>query len=265
MKEHAPDITRRTALKAGAGGLTVAGLGGVGIMLTTQTGAAVAITTDDSITASDVTLANNEQEVTGVTLQPTFNIDYEDFSAGIDQLDFSVTISQVVANVTTDPGVNATTLVTDWHADSASGDYVAYSSGTATDGGSLVDETNHAAGTQEALASVSESVDLDATGLTQGAVAGTGETASFTGTVSLISNLTDMVVEHFPGGGTSTSIADDEAGISEVTVDYSLTLRDSDNGTTSTDTETVSYYVIIDNPSSTSDTSGSSGTGATGS
>jgi hypothetical protein len=81
----------------------------------------------------------------------------------------------------------------------------------------------------------------------------------------LVNNLTDMVVEHFPGGGTSTSISDDEAGVSEVTLDYTVTLRDTDNGVTNQDTETVSYYVIIDNPATDTDTGGTSGTGATGS
>lgn len=256
-------FTRRTAIKGGIGTLTVAGAGGLGIYLSTKP--TVALQTDAGITAADVTLANNEQEVTDVTLQPSFDVDYENFSGGIDEIDFDVTVSQVTANVTTDPGVNASTLVTDWHVDSNSGDYIAYDAGTATDGGSLVSETSHSVGSSEAIASVGESIDLDATAVTSGAVAGTDETAFFTGTTSLISNLTDMVVEHFPGGGTSTSISDDEAGISEVTLDYSLTLRDIDNGVTNQDTETASYYMIIDNPATDTDTSGTSGTGGSGS
>lgn len=255
-------FSRRTALKGGLGAATVAGVGGVGLFFSTQP--VLALTTDDSITAADVTLANNEQEVTDVTLQPTFNLEYENFSGGIDELDSDVTVSQVTANVTTDPGVTATTLVTDWHKDSLSGDYVAYDAATATDGGAVVSETSHTVGTSEAIASVAESIDLDATAVTSGATAGTGESASFSGPVSMVSNLTDMVVDHFPGGGTSTSISDDEAGISQVTLDYSVTIRDTNNGTTSTDTETVSYYVIVDNPAADSDTSGTSGTGATG-
>jgi hypothetical protein len=81
----------------------------------------------------------------------------------------------------------------------------------------------------------------------------------------MVSNLTDMVAGHFPGGGSSTAISDDEAGVSEVTLDYTVTLRDTDNGVTNQDTETASYYVIIDNPATDTDTSGTSGTGATGS
>lgn len=235
----------------------------MGLYFTTRP--ALALTTDDAITASDVTLANNEQEVTDVTMQPTFDLAYENFSGGIDEIDFDVTVSQVTANVTTDPGINATTLVTDWHVDSASGDYVAYDSGSSTDGGALVTEANHSAGTTEAIASVGESIDLDATAVTSGATAGTGESALFTGTASLITNLTDMTVAHFPGGGTSTAISDDEAGVSGVTLDYTVTLRDTDNSVTNQDTETVSYYVIIDNPATDTDTSGTSGTGATGS
>lgn len=263
MKDEEHIFNRRTAVKGGIGALTVAGAGGLGLYFATKP--SLALSTDDSITASDVTLANNEQEVTDVTLQPTFNLDYENFSGGIDEIDFDVTVSQVTANVTTDPGVNATTLVTDWHVDSTNGDYVAYDSGTATDGGAVVSEANHTAGTSEAIGSVSETIDLDATGVTSGAVAGTDESASFTGTVSLIDNLTDMVADHFPGGGSSTTISDDEAGVSEVTLDYTVTLRDIDNGVTNQDSETVSYYVIIDNPATDTDTSGTSGTGATGS
>jgi len=241
----------------------MAGAGAVGIHLTTRP--TLALETDDAITASDVTLANNEQEVTDVTLQPSFNLDYENFSGGIDEIDFDVTVSKVTANVTTDPGVNATTLVTDWHKDSASGDYVAYDSGTATDGGAVVSEANHAVGSSEAITSVDESIDLDATAVTSDATAGTDETASFTGTASMVTNLTDMVADHFPGGGASTAISDDEAGVSEVTLDYTVTLRDTDNGVTNQDTETASYYVIVDNPATDTDTSGTSGTGATGS
>lgn len=253
---------RRTVIKGGAGILTVAGAGGLGLYLSSKP--ALALQTDDSITAADVTLANNEQEITDVSLQPTFNVDYENFSAGIDEIDFDVTVSQVTANVTTDPGVNASTLVTDWHVDSASGDYLAYDSGTATDGGAAVSEANHVVGTTEAIASVAESIDFDATALTSGATAGTDETGSFTGSTSIISNLTDMVVDHFPGGGASTTLSDDEAGVSEVTLEYSVTLRDTDNGVTNTDTETVSYYVIIDNPATDTDTSGTSGTSGSG-
>lgn len=254
---------RRTAIKAGAGALTVAGAGGLSFYLGSRP--ALALETDDSITAADVTLANNEQEVTDVTIQPTFNVDYENFSAGVDEIDFDVTVSQVTANVTTDPGVNASTLVTDWHVDSNTGDHVAYEAGGATDSGALVAEANHTLGSSEAIASVDESIDFDATGLTAGAEAGTDETGSFSGPTSVVGNLTDMVVDHFPGGGASTALSDDEAGVSEVTLDYSVTLRDLDNGVTNTDTETISYYVIIDNPATDTDTSGSTGTGATGS
>ncbi len=254
---------RRTAIKGGVGLVSVASVGGLGMYLTSRP--ALALETDDAITASDVTLSNNEQEITDVTLQPTFDLDYENFSGGIDEIDFDVTVSQVTANVTTAPGVAASTLVTDWHADSTSGDYVAYESGTATDGGALVSEANHAVGTTEAIASVDESIDFDATAITSGATAGTDETGSFTGTASIVNNLSDMVVEHFPGGGTSTALSDDEAGVSEVTLDYAVTLRDLDNGVTNQDTETVSYNVIIDNPATDTDTSGTSGTGATGS
>lgn len=243
--------------------VAVASAGGAALVLGTRP--ALALTTDDVITAADVTLANNEQEVTDVTLQPSFDLDYENFSGGIDQIDFDVTVTKVVANVTTDPGTNATTLVTDWHADSATGDYPAYESGSATDGGAVVSEAGHLAGTTESIGSVAENIDFNADGVTSGATAGTDETALFTGTVSMVDNLTDMVVEHFPGGGTSTSISDDEAAVSEVTLDYTVTLRDTDNGVTNQDTETVSYYVIIDNPATDTDTSGSSGTGATGS
>lgn len=253
---------RRTAIKGGAGAVAVAGAGGLGLFLTSRP--ALALETDDAITAANVSLENNEQEVTDVTLQPTFNVDYENFSAGIDEIDFDVTVSQVTANVTTDPGVAASTLVTDWHVDSASGDYVAYDAGTATDGGAAVSEANHTVGTTEAIASVVESIDFDATGITSGATAGTDETGSFSGPTSFVDSLTDMVVDHFPGGGASTTISDDEAGVSQVTLDYSVTLRDTDNGVTNTDTETVSYYVIIDNPATDTDTSGTSGTSASG-
>lgn len=255
-------FNRRTAIKGGVGALTVAGAGGLGLYFTTSP--ALALETDDAITADNVTLANNEQEVTDVTLQPSFDLDYENFSGGIDEIDFDVIVTQVLANVTTDPGVNATTLVTDWHKDSASGDYVAYESGTSTDGGVVVSEANHTVETSEAINSVGETIDLDATAVISGATAGMDETAFFTGTASLVSNLTDMVVDHYPGGGTSTAISDDEAGVSEVTLDYTVTLRDTDNGVTNTDTETATYYVIIDNPATDTDTSGTSGTGATG-
>lgn len=254
---------RRTVLKGGVGAAAVVGAGGLGVYLTSRP--ALALTTDDSITAADVTLANNEQEVTDVTLQPTFNVDYENFSAGIDEIDFDVTVSQVTANVTTDPGVNASTLVTDWHVDSASGDYVAYDAGTATDGGSAVSEASHTVGTTEAIASVGEGIDFDATAITSGATAGTDETGSFSGPTSFVDNLTDMAIDHFPGGGASTALSDDEAGVSQVTLDYDVTLRDVDNGVANTDTETVSYYVIIDNPATDTDTSGTSGTSGSGS
>ena len=263
MEEQESTIDRRTVIKGGVGALTLAGAGAVGIHFTTRP--TFALETDDAITASDVTLANNEQEVTDVTLQPSFDLDYENFSGGIDEIDFDVTVSQVTANVTTDPGINATTLVTDWHKDSGSGDYVAYDSASAADGGAVVSEANHAVGSSEAITSVDENIDLDATAVTSGATAGTDETASFTGTASMVSNLTDMVVDHFPGGGSSTAISDDEAGVSEVTLDYTVTLRDTDNGVTNQDTETASYYVIIDNPATDTDTSGTSGTDATGS
>ena len=218
MKEQESIIDRRTVVKSGVGALTLAGAGAVGIHFTTRP--TLALETDDAITASDVTLASNEQEVTDVTLQPSFNLDYENFSGGIDEIDFDVTVSQVTANVTTNPGVNASTLVTDWHKDSASDDYSAYDSGTATDNGVVVSEENHAVGSSEAIASVGENIDLDATAVSSDATTGTDETAFFTGTASMVSNLTDMVADHFPGGGSSTAISDDEAGVSEVTLDY---------------------------------------------
>jgi hypothetical protein len=148
-------------IKSGVGALTLAGAGAVGIHFTTRP--TLALETDDAITASDVTLANNEQEVTDVTLQPSFDLDYENFSGGIDEIDFDVTVSQVTANVTTDPGTSAATLVTDWHKDSGNGDYVAYDSAGAADGGAVVSEANHAVGSSEAITSVDESIDLDAT------------------------------------------------------------------------------------------------------
>jgi hypothetical protein len=53
----------------------------LGLYFTTNP--ALALTTDNTITAADVTLANNEQEVTDVTMQPTFDLTYENFSGGL--------------------------------------------------------------------------------------------------------------------------------------------------------------------------------------
>jgi hypothetical protein len=81
MKESDSRINRRTAIKGGVGTLAVAATGGLGLYFTTNP--ALALTTDNTITAADVTLANNEQEVTDVTMQPTFDLTYENFSGGL--------------------------------------------------------------------------------------------------------------------------------------------------------------------------------------
>lgn len=263
QQDPEPRLSRRIALKTGAGALATAG---IGIAYYRSTRPALALETDDNIGASDVTFGDNERGVTDVTLQPSLDFTYENFSAGIDEFDLTLTVETIVANVTegNGPTVDASTYNSDWYDGDSTDDLTVFDTGSG-DNGTLVNDSNLPVGTTSTLSSVSESPDVDATGVTDGGVSGSDETAAVQSAFSMVDNLADIEVSMFPGGGQSNEIGDDEAGVSEVTISYDVTLRDTDDSVTNSDSETATYFVVIDNPSSDTDTSGTSGTGGSAS
>lgn len=262
MHRVEPRTTRRTVIKAGAGLVTVGGVLG-GLHLSTQPTLAAA-SDDDAMSASDTTLNNSEQKVSDVTLTPSFDLAYANFGGGIDEIDLTVRVMEIVANVSSGFSHDASTLVDDWWVNSNDPDVVAFDQAN-NDGGYYIQDETFPVGSETSIGGTSDfsaSTTLDATNVTADAENGTGETAAVTSAFSLFANNSNVIAEQFPGGGDSTEIMDDEAAASKVTLEYTVALRDTDNSVVASDTESPTFHVIIDNPSSDADVSGSSGTGS---
>lgn len=233
-------ISRRSALRSGS---LLAGAGvvtGAGLWYSSKP---VMALEGGVISSGDVVLTNNQQDVTGVVIQPELTIDYENISSGVDSVQIVVT-ADITAGLTKDQITqppNASTVVTSW--------------------GSQTSPTGVEFFNTQESATVA-GADLDASALASDQVSQTnpGADVLFASEVDLTADA-GIGDTPFPQG-----VQDDEAAASEVTLTYDATLNTTDGDTGAvTDTKTTTYQVVVDNPASDSDLSGSSITSGSGS